>query len=69
MMEFNNEIDFIFSLGVIHHIPQAEEVCKKIYQSEVEFLNYNFHNLGDEKPFCIQYTPCHETLLWIQLLF
>ena len=32
-IEFKNEIDFIFSLGVIHHIPQDLEVCKKIYQS------------------------------------
>jgi len=32
-IDFNNEIDYIFSLGVIHHIPEAEIVCKKIYQS------------------------------------
>ena len=28
-----NEIDYTFSLGVIHHIPEAEVVCKKIYKS------------------------------------
>ena len=33
MINFNNEIDYIFSLGVIHHIPDAEIVCKKIYES------------------------------------
>ena len=31
MINFKNEIDYIFSLGVIHHIPEAEIVCKKIY--------------------------------------
>ena len=30
---FDSELDFIFSIGVIHHIPQADEVCKKIYKS------------------------------------
>ena len=33
MINFKNEIDYIFSLGVIHHIPEAEKVCKKIYDS------------------------------------
>ena len=33
MINYNNEIDYIFSLGVIHHIPEAEIVCKKIYES------------------------------------
>ena len=32
-ISFEDEIDFIFSLGVIHHIPEAEIVCKKIYKS------------------------------------
>ena len=32
-INFKNEIDYIFSLGVIHHIPDAEIVCKKIYES------------------------------------
>jgi len=31
MINFKNEIDYIFSIGVIHHIPDAEIVCKKIY--------------------------------------
>ena len=33
MINFKNEIDYIFSLGVIHHIPEAETVCKKVYES------------------------------------
>ena len=33
MINFKNEIDYIFSIGVIHHIPDAEIVCKKIYES------------------------------------
>ena len=33
MINFNNEIDYIFSIGVIHHIPEAEIVCKKVYES------------------------------------
>ena len=33
MITFKNEIDYIFSLGVIHHIPEADIVCSKIYQS------------------------------------
>ena len=32
-ISFDNEIDYVFSLGVIHHIPEAEIVCKKIYNS------------------------------------
>ena len=51
MMEFNNEIDFIFSLGVIHHIPQAEEVCKKIYQSlktSGQFIIWLYGKEGNE---------------------
>ena len=32
-INFKNEIDYIFALGVIHHIPDAEIVCKKIYES------------------------------------
>ena len=30
---FENEIDYVFSLGVIHHIPEADIVCRKIYKS------------------------------------
>ncbi len=33
MINFNNEIDYVFSLGVIHHIPEADIVCDKIYKS------------------------------------
>ena len=32
-ISFNKEIDYIFSLGVIHHIPEAEDSVKKIYES------------------------------------
>ena len=32
-MQFNNEMDYVFSLGVIHHIPDDLIVCKKIYNS------------------------------------
>ena len=32
-LNFNEEFDYIFSLGVIHHIPEYEIVCKKIFQS------------------------------------
>ena len=28
-----NKIDYCFSLGVIHHTPHANKVCKKIYKS------------------------------------
>jgi SAM-dependent methyltransferase len=31
-LNFNEEFDHIFSLGVIHHIPEYEVVCKKIYK-------------------------------------
>mgnify|MGYP000858959723 FL=1 len=32
-MNFKNEYDYIFSLGVIHHIPNHQMVTKKIYNS------------------------------------
>ena len=32
-MKFLNEIDYVFSLGVIHHIPNYEKVLEKIYAS------------------------------------
>ena len=32
-ISFENEIDYVFSLGVIHHIPEADIVCNKIYKS------------------------------------
>jgi len=50
-LEFNNEIDFIFSLGAIHHIPQAEEVCKKIHQSlktKGQFIIWLYGKEGNE---------------------
>ena len=33
MISFDNEIDYVFSLGVIHHIPEANIVCNRIYKS------------------------------------
>ena len=32
-IKLKNEIDYCFSLGVIHHIPNALNTCKKIHQS------------------------------------
>ena len=32
MINFDKEIDYVFSLGVIHHIPEADIVCDKIYK-------------------------------------
>lgn len=32
-LKFSNEIDYVFSLGVIHHIPNSKMVCQKIFES------------------------------------
>ena len=32
-LNFKEEFDYVFSLGVIHHIPEYEIVCKKIYKT------------------------------------
>ena len=32
-LNINNELDYVFSLGMIHHTPNAELVVKKIFQS------------------------------------
>lgn len=32
-LEINKKIDFVFSLGVIHHIPNYKKACEKIYRS------------------------------------
>ena len=51
MINFNNEIDYIFSLGVIHHIPEAEIVCKKIYESlkpKGKFIIWLYGKEGNE---------------------
>tara|TARA_Y100000590_G_scaffold367130_1_gene426954 strand:- start:310 stop:1092 length:783 start_codon:yes stop_codon:yes gene_type:complete len=32
-INFNSEIDYIFSLGVLHHIPDPDKVCRNIYNS------------------------------------
>ena len=51
MINFKNEIDYIFSLGVIHHIPEAEKVCKKIYDSlkpQGKFIVWLYGKEGNE---------------------
>ena len=51
MINFKNEIDYIFSLGVIHHIPEAEIVCKKIYESlkpQGKFIIWLYGKEGNE---------------------
>tara|TARA_B100002051_G_C16585658_1_gene560032 strand:+ start:47 stop:919 length:873 start_codon:yes stop_codon:yes gene_type:complete len=32
-IKYQNEFDYVFSLGVIHHIPEADVVCKNIFKS------------------------------------
>ena len=32
-LKFKNKFDYVFSLGVIHHIPEYKDVLKKIHQS------------------------------------
>ena len=32
-MNFNNKFDYVFSIGVIHHIPEYKDVLKKIHKS------------------------------------
>ena len=51
MINFKNEIDYIFSIGVIHHIPDAEIVCKKVYESlkpKGKFLIWLYGKEGNE---------------------
>ena len=51
MINFKNEIDYIFSIGVIHHIPEAEIVCKKIYESlkpKGKFIIWLYGKEGNE---------------------
>ena len=51
MINFRNEIDYIFSIGVIHHIPEAEIVCKKIYESlkpKGKFIIWVYGKEGNE---------------------
>ena len=51
MIDFKNEIDYIFSIGVIHHIPEAEIVCKKIYDSlkpKGKFIVWLYGKEGNE---------------------
>ena len=32
-MQLNEEFDYVFSLGVIHHIPKADLAVQNIYRS------------------------------------
>ena len=32
-IKFENELDYVFSLGVIHHIPNGNIVCRQIFNS------------------------------------
>ena len=51
MINFKEEFDYIFSLGVIHHIPEAEIVCKKIYESlkpKGKFIIWLYGKEGNE---------------------
>ena len=51
MINFKNEFDYIFSLGVIHHIPDAEIVCEKIYRSlkpKGKFIIWLYGKEGNE---------------------
>ena len=51
MINFEDEFDYIFSLGVIHHIPEAEIVCEKIYRSlkpKGKFIIWLYGKEGNE---------------------
>ena len=51
IFRFLGEIDYIFSIGVIHHIPDAEIVCKKIYESlkpKGKFIIWLYGKEGNE---------------------
>lgn len=50
-MSFNNEFDFVFSLGVIHHIPEYKEALKKIHDSlkhDGKFIIWVYGKEGNE---------------------
>ena len=50
-IKFENELDFVFSLGVIHHIPNGNIVCKRIFQSlkpNGKFLIWLYGHEGNE---------------------
>ena len=51
MISFKDEFDYVFSLGVIHHIPEAEIVCKNIYTSlkpKGKFIIWLYGKEGNE---------------------
>lgn len=50
-INFENELDYIFSIGVIHHIPEYKQVLKKIYRSlkkEGKFIIWVYGKEGNE---------------------
>lgn len=50
-INFNNEFDYVFSLGVIHHIPEYKEAIKKIYNSlkrDGKFIIWVYGKEGNE---------------------
>lgn len=50
-IDFENKFDFVFSIGVIHHIPEYEEVLKKIYKSlkkDGKFIIWVYGKEGNE---------------------
>ncbi len=50
-MKFENEFDFVFSLGVIHHIPEYKEALKKIHNSlknDGKFIIWVYGKEGNE---------------------
>ena len=50
-MNFDKEFDYVFSLGVIHHIPEADLVCKKIFDSlkpKGKFIIWLYGKEGNE---------------------
>ena len=50
-LNFENKIDFIFSLGVIHHIPEFKEALRKIHKSltkDGKFIIWVYGKEGNE---------------------
>ena len=50
-LEIKNKVDYVFSLGVIHHIPNYKKACKKIYKSlkqNGQFIVWVYGHEGNE---------------------
>ena len=48
----DNSLDFAYSLGVIHHIPDSESAVKSVVKSlkpGAPFLIYLYYNLDNQK--------------------